>query len=206
MPKILTDADRQQKRQLILDAAAAEIALYGYDRANINTIAERAGIGRGTIYLYFESKDDVLGALLDTVGAAIDETIQRCIAQDLSWRDRLRALAHAFLALAGSHRDYLRVQVSALHGVNRAVGEPMARWLRTSVDRLAAAFRQAAAQGEIQPLPPETLATLVVGTLESLALLPGALHQADDPHERAETLATLLWQGIAPAQEATTQP
>jgi AcrR family transcriptional regulator len=40
---------RQQKRRVILDAAAAEIASYGYDQANINTIAERAGIGRGAI-------------------------------------------------------------------------------------------------------------------------------------------------------------
>jgi AcrR family transcriptional regulator len=55
MPKIVTEADRQQKRRSILDAAAAEIARYDYDRANINTIAERAAIGRGTIYLYFDS-------------------------------------------------------------------------------------------------------------------------------------------------------
>ena len=71
MPKIVTEADRQQKRLAILDAAAAEIARYGYDRANINTIAEHAGIGRGTIYLYFDSKDDVFSALLDTIGKAI---------------------------------------------------------------------------------------------------------------------------------------
>src|SRR5215469_12527346 len=85
MPKIVTEADRAQKRQAILDTAAAEIARYGYDRANINTIAEHAGIGRGTIYLYFESKDDVFGALLDTIGKAIDDIIQKCIALDVPW-------------------------------------------------------------------------------------------------------------------------
>ncbi len=201
MPKILTDADRQQKRQAILDAAAAEIALLGYDRANINTIAERAGIGRGTIYLYFESKDEVLSALLDTIGATIDETIQQCIAEDLPWSGRLQRLAYAFVTLADQHRDYFRVQVSALHGVNRDVGEPMSRWLRTSIDRLTMAFQVASAQGAIQALPAETLATYVVGTLESFVLLPEALHQRDDPHQRAEILALILWRGMAPDQE-----
>ena len=42
MPKLVTEVERQQKRRAILDAAAGEIARYGYDRANINTIAERA--------------------------------------------------------------------------------------------------------------------------------------------------------------------
>jgi AcrR family transcriptional regulator len=204
MPKLLTDADRQMKRQAILDAAAAEIARYGYDRANINTIAERAGIGRGTIYLYFASKDEVLSALLDTIGATIDEAIGQCIADELPWRERLRRLAHAFVTLAEQHRDYFRVQVSVLHGVNRDVGEPTSRWLRTSVDRLTAALRAASAQGAIQSLPAETLATYIVGTLESFVLLPDALQQHDDPHQRAETLALILWRGMAPDQEAST--
>jgi AcrR family transcriptional regulator len=200
MPKIVTKVERQQKRQAILDAAAAEIARYGYDRANINTIAERAGIGRGTIYLYFTSKDEVLSALLDTIGATIDDTIAQCITADLPWHGRLQRLAHAFVALAEQHQDYLRVQVSALHGVNRDVGEPMSRWLRTSVDRLTEAFRAASAQGAILALPAETLATYVVGTLESFVLLPDALQQEDDPNQRAETLALVLWRGMAPDQ------
>jgi len=203
MPKIMTELDRQQKRQAILDAAAAEIARYGFDRANINTIAERANIGRGTIYIYFTSKDEVLSVLLDTIGATIDDTIAQCIAADLPWRGRLQRLAHAFVTLAEQHQDYLRVQVSALHGVNRDIGEPMSRWLRTSVDRLTIALQAASAQGDILALPAETLATYVVGTLESFVLLPDALQQQDDPESRAETLATILWRGMAPDQEAS---
>ncbi len=201
MPKIVTPADRAQKRQAILDAAATEIARYGYDRANINTIAERAGIGRGTIYLYFANKDDVLNALLDTIGRAIDSAIETCIMQDLPWRERLGSLTLAFVTLAEEHRDFIRVQVSALHGVNRDVGAPLARWLRSSAEQLTAAFQSAADRGEILPLPAETLATLVLGALESLALLPDALHQDDDPTVRAQTLATLLWHGMAPDRD-----
>src|SRR5215469_7417757 len=103
MPKLVTEVERQQKRRAILDAAAAEIARFGYDRANINTIAERAGIGRGTIYLYFSSKDDVLDALLDTIGSLIDDTVRSCLESDLSWQDRLRAMSQAFVALAEEH-------------------------------------------------------------------------------------------------------
>ena len=199
MPKIVTEAERQQKRRAILDAAAAEIARYGYDRANINTIAERAGIGRGTIYLYFDSKDEILDALLDTIGSLIDETVRGCLELDMSWRERLRTLSESFVALAEEHRDFFRVHVSALHGVNRDIGEPMARWLLTSIEHLAAAFQHAMDQGLILPMPADTLAVLVLSALESLALLPDKLQQRSPGYEdRAETLASLLWRGMMP--------
>jgi TetR/AcrR family fatty acid metabolism transcriptional regulator len=202
MPKLVTETERQQKRRAILDAAAAEIARFGYDRANINTIAERAGIGRGTIYLYFSSKDDVLDALLDTIGSLIDDTVQSCLEADLSWQDRLAAMSSAFVALAEEHRDFFRVHLSALHGVHRDIGAPIAQWLATSLHRLADAFEQGMGQGKILPMPPETLATLVLGALESLALLPDMLQLGsggDD--DRVQTLATLLWRGMTPTDE-----
>ena len=199
MPKIVTEAERQQKRQAILDAAASEIARYGYDRANINTIAERARIGRGTIYLYFDSKDEILDALLDTIGSLIDDTVRVCLDLDVSWRERLRALAQSFVALADEHRDFFRVHVSALHGVNRDIGQPMTRWLLTSIKHLAAAFQHAMDQGAIISMPADTLAVLVLSALESLALLPDMLQQrAPGNDDRAETLASLLWRGMMP--------
>lgn len=198
MPKIVTEADRQQKRQAILDVAAAEIARYGYDRANINTIAERAGIGRGTIYLYFDSKEDVLEALLDTIGRVIDEAVEACLARDLPWPDRLQQLAEAFVTLADRHGDYFRVQLSALHGVNRDIGAPVSHWLRISIDRLTTALEEGSADGAVARLPAETLATFVIGTLESFVLLPDVLQQHDDLSRRSEILARMLWQGMAP--------
>lgn len=199
MPKIVTEADRQQKRRAILDAAAAEIARYGYDRANINTIAERAGIGRGTIYLYFDSKDEILDALLDTIGSLIDDTVRACLDLDVSWSERLHALSQAFVALAEEHRDFFHVHVSALHGVNRDIGAPMTRWLLTSVEHLAAAFQRAMDEGLIVPMPADTLAVLILNALESLALLPDMLQQRSRGYEdRAETLASLLWRGMMP--------
>ncbi len=196
MPKLVTPDDRERKRRAILDAAAAEIARHGYDRANINTIAERAGIGRGTIYLYFASKDEVLAALLDAIGGMIDDALCACLAADLPWSERMLRLAEAFAELAREHHDFFRVQVSALYGVNRDVGAPVARWLRTSVERLAAALAAAAARGEVAPLPAAPTAAYILNALEALALLPDVLD--DGVGGPVTTLAALLWTGIAP--------
>jgi AcrR family transcriptional regulator len=48
-----------KKRGRIFRNAAAEFARYGYHKANVNSIAQRAGIGKGSIYLYFIDKRDL---------------------------------------------------------------------------------------------------------------------------------------------------
>lgn len=199
MPKVVTPDDRERKRQAILDAAAAEIAQHGYDRANINTIAERAGIGRGTIYLYFTSKEEVLTTLLDAIGSMIDEAVATCVAADLPWRARLHQLAQAFVDLAREHHDFFRVHLSALHGVNRDVGAPVAHWLRSSVARLAAALETGMACGELATLPATTTAAYLLSALESVALLPDVVADLGDATAQVQTLTALVWAGLAPS-------
>jgi len=64
------NSDRQKvkedTRKQLLQAAAGEIAQYGYDRANVNRIAEAAGFSIGTIYNYFPSKRDLMNAFIES--------------------------------------------------------------------------------------------------------------------------------------------
>lgn len=58
---------KQQRREQILAAAAEVFAEKGYHSASISDVIVRAGIARGTFYLYFTSKHNVLEAILDGV-------------------------------------------------------------------------------------------------------------------------------------------
>ena len=53
-----------EKENLILDAASKLIIHHGYDKTSVAEIAKEAGIGKGTIYLYFRSKDEIVESLL----------------------------------------------------------------------------------------------------------------------------------------------
>lgn len=57
--------DHENDRQTrILDAAAALIAHYGFDKTTVSDIAREAGVSKGAIYLHFESKEALMEALL----------------------------------------------------------------------------------------------------------------------------------------------
>jgi AcrR family transcriptional regulator len=57
-----TSATQQRTRSRILGAAADHFARFGYRRTNIADIADEAGIGKGTVYLYFDNKIELLAA------------------------------------------------------------------------------------------------------------------------------------------------
>jgi AcrR family transcriptional regulator len=58
------EALRAEKKQLIMDAALEVFAEAGYTLTSIDQIAKRAGIAKGLIYTYFESKEDLLHQIL----------------------------------------------------------------------------------------------------------------------------------------------
>jgi AcrR family transcriptional regulator len=72
----------QAKREKILDAAVQEFARHGFKKASIESIAELAGVGKGTIYLAAETKEDLfyqavhkeVRAWSSSVGRHIDPT------------------------------------------------------------------------------------------------------------------------------------
>ena len=57
-------SDNDERQQQILDAAAAAIIRVGYDKTTMSDIAEEAGASRGTVYLYFNGKEELFEALL----------------------------------------------------------------------------------------------------------------------------------------------
>ena len=49
-----------EKENIILDAAVKLVSSQGYDKTSVAEIAKEAGIGKGTVYLYFSSKDQLI--------------------------------------------------------------------------------------------------------------------------------------------------
>lgn len=63
-----------ERRESILAAAALEFAERGYEAASVNRIIDEAGISKGTLYYYFEDKDDLFATALEhAAGRLLEE-------------------------------------------------------------------------------------------------------------------------------------
>src|SRR3954465_1744208 len=88
-----SDADRQAKERAILDAALDVFAESGFAPARLEEVAARAGVAKGTIYLYFPSKQALFKALIRTgIGAPIEAAGAEAAALDLPFEAVVRGL------------------------------------------------------------------------------------------------------------------
>ena len=197
MPKVIDDQAREATRQRIIREAASEFARLGFEQANINTIAEQAGIGKGTIYLYFENKRELFLAMLRQIAQAQLASIRGAIAAEGSLRERLERLFLAFAQLASEESDSFNVYMSALYGVNRAFKTEAIRLLRDYVAVIALVLEESLARGEIQRVEAEATALMILSLTEAYVLSAGVLGQTQSEIARqARNVANLVLAGI----------
>ena len=89
MPRVKTEA----KERAILDAAAKVFATKPFHGVLIDEIASDAGIGKGTIYRYFETKDDLYFATTLHILDRLAEVLSEALAQERSAARRLERIA-----------------------------------------------------------------------------------------------------------------
>ena len=162
MPKIVDEQMREATRARIIQVAAREFARLGFDQANINVIAEQAGMGKGTIYLYFENKRDLFVAMLRSMASRQLATIRAALAAEGTIRQRLERLYRAFALLAKEESDSFNVLMSALYGVNRSFQAEATKLLRDYVAVIALLLEQSQARGEIRCQQIEATALMVL--------------------------------------------
>ena len=103
----MTDADKERRRRALLDAAHALFRERG-DLPPVAEIARVAGLAKGTVYLYFRSKEEIFVALLeddfsrlfDTLAPLVDELPQSPV-------DAARQFAGAYSAAVLAQPDLL---------------------------------------------------------------------------------------------------
>jgi AcrR family transcriptional regulator len=197
MPKIVDEQMREATRHRIMRVAASEFARLGFDQANINVIAEQAGIGKGTIYLYFENKRDLFLEMLRSIAQAQLMVIRAALAPDGTLQQRLERLFRAFARLAQEESDNFNVYMSALYGVNRAFQAEATKLLRDYVAVIALMLEQSQARGETRAHNVEATALMVLSLMESYILSAKVLGQSE--HEivrQAGNVAHLILHGI----------
>ena len=198
MPKVIDEQAREATRRRIMRQAASEFARLGFDQANINSIAEQAGIGKGTIYLYFENKRELFLAMLRSIAQSQLTSIRAAVASDGSLRQRLERLFRAFAHLAEEESDSFNVFMSALYGVNRAFKEEATKLMRDYLAVIALMLEESKARGEIACDDIEAAALMTLSLTESYVLSARVLGQSEaELAWQAGSVADLILHGIA---------
>ncbi len=112
-PAVKRRGKREEKadetRRALFSAAAVVVGKYGYEEASITRITEQAGVGNGTFYNYFKTRQELFDQLLPAVGGQLLEYIASRLDPELSGIDRERARIVAYFEFFQKNRGFLRI-------------------------------------------------------------------------------------------------
>lgn len=157
-------------RERLLEAAAAEFARQGLAAANINRISVAAGLGKGTVYNYFSSKEELfLAVVAESCARAAGGGAM--VPRSAATPERLRALLESEVAWAREHEAFARVLVrQVLSGDPRFHGQVLEA-AAPFVSAVTAVLADGAGRGEIRADVPAAQLALMFAGMGELALV-----------------------------------
>lgn len=102
---------RERRREEILDAAARLFAQQGYPRTDVQLLADTLGVGKGTIYRYFSSKEELFLAAVDQGMCRLNETVQAGVTHCRDPLDRLSGAIQAYLAFFRDNSHFVELLI-----------------------------------------------------------------------------------------------
>src|SRR5579863_8288646 len=91
-PRSLKEKQRHEREELILQAAEEVLAEKGFYETSVDEIASRVGIAKGTVYLHFPGKEDLVIAILERNAQKLLDLVEANAASARTNRDKLEAI------------------------------------------------------------------------------------------------------------------
>ena len=198
---ISTVTTRGDKRPRLVQAATEVFAEKGYASTRVADIAERAGIGKGTVYEYFTSKEELLFAVFESINMDISTRMDAALAAGGSTEEQLHKLLRLGAEVISEQVD-LQPVILDFWAASR--GKDFEEKYRRAVVASYTFFRNLISdfirdgqhRGEITTsVDAEALAITVVATVDGLGIQL-FFDRSIDPHRITEAFSSLLYQGL----------
>ncbi len=195
------DDPKEKKRQRIIGEATALFLKHGYRRASVDEIARNAGVAKGTVYLYFKTKVDLLMHAIAAEKKLYFKEIRPIFSPDLSPRTRLREWVKTALVL-GTKMPLVSKLISGDREILAALDdldmETTSEWDEIRFHLIGDMVEQAAAP---IPLSDELKASKAI-VVHSLAYFSGIVSEERlrgglSVEAFAEVLADMIVDGVA---------
>lgn len=158
--------EKTDKRSNIVRAALELIAEHGFHGCPMTMIAERAGVGSGTIYRYFESKDELIVALYGEVERETINALKEEYSEEKPLKERFLHLGTMMMRFFIAHPLYFRY-VEQYHNSPYGVSLCRERIMGKSGehDMMKAIFEQGITQRILKDFPIQILFAVAFGPI-----------------------------------------
>ena len=181
----------QDKRRVILDAAARVFARRGFHACRVSDIADEAGVAYGLVYHYFASKDEVLDTLFLERWKVMLDMIRETDAQPLTAREKLYAIASFIVDSYRHEPELMKVIIVEVTRAANSFGQTHLDSIRQAYESIAEIVSKAQEDGSFRSeVSADFAAMAFYGAIEQVLTgwIFGWLPVGEESYEQAKSM------------------
>jgi AcrR family transcriptional regulator len=195
-------ARREDIRDLILNAVDVLLAKFGYKKMTMDDVARQVGIGKGTIYLHFPGKEELILSHIDRIADRIVAKLREIAGSSDSPDRRIRKmLVHRVLFRFDSVAHYSQNLSDLLSSVRTALLTRREAHFEKEAAVLEDVLREGARLGTLDCPDPRTTSFVLIQSTNSLlpfSLSASELGRREELEDQVGRIADLLIKGLLP--------
>jgi AcrR family transcriptional regulator len=178
------------RKTQILAAAEAVMSEKGYHGILLDDVAKKAGVSKGTLYLYFKDKEDLLTGLLSIISSEYWQRVTAISGLDrLPPMDKIRRIVTETVKAMSAHKTFF----AQLSMDPDSYGEKAARSMKESftchLTFLSGVFKDAIQAKKLRPFDPMLAAFMLMSLVRSMVTVDRTILPVD---ERADKMADMI--------------
>src|ERR1700686_4582833 len=171
------------------------VARKGFARATVQEIADEAGVAKGTVYLYYKSREEILD---NTMEGAVEELLARLRAaaqQGGDFSSVLERIVRVQLTYFDENQDFFRLYAAMAEPYGERRLRKHASY-RTHIAQLVSAITHAASRGEIRKADHERLAIAFAAVTRDIVLQRMTEKTPPPPDEAVRFVRDFICRGM----------
>ena len=191
-------------REAILDAADRRLGRFGYKKMTVEKLAADVGIGKGSVYLHFDSKEEVVLSHIDRIVDRLCGRMEQIAGNGAAPAARLKAmLIERVMFRLEAVQHYTQAINDVLRGIRPRLLERRAQHFEREARVLQQVLAEGRSVGDFDVPRPAVAARALVEATNALlpySLSPGEIGNVAAVRRRVSAIADLLVRGLRPGK------
>lgn len=155
-------------RDRVIEAATKSFAMFGYKGTTMDQVAKIAGVAKGSIYMFFDSKESLFTHILNNMIQEVKTVADRAVAEHGPFFDALERALHGILDYRRKHELFVKLVQEVREIGTSAVKEGLAYVEDGITNYISERIRIGQKNGDVLDCNPDIVAFILLRTYTSL--------------------------------------
>ena len=192
---------RGRRCEEILDAAVKLFARHGYSGADTQVLADQLGVGKGTLYRYFPSKERLFLAAVDRVMRRLRASIDERIAGIDDPLEQIAEAVRAYLAFVADNPDFVELLIQERAHFKDRKKPTYFEHREANIERWRTLYRSLMSEGRIRKMPVERITDVFGDLMYGTMFTNYFTGRRKAPEDQAQAIMDIMFRGILSEME-----